>query len=131
MTLALRHPGRWKTVSAFTPIASATRSPWGLKALEAYLGTETEVWREHDAARLIESGLRLPHPLIDVGDADPFLDEQLRPDFLEEACSKSGQPLTLRRQPGYDHSYYFIASFMAEHLAWHADGLAKHSDSGS
>jgi S-formylglutathione hydrolase len=122
LTLALKHPGRWKSVSAFAPISSAMRSAWGEKALSGYLGADRAAWRRHDATALIEDGARLGELLVDHGEADPFLD-QLRPDLLEQACAGAGIPLTLRRQPGYDHSYYFIASFMADHLAWHAARL--------
>jgi S-formylglutathione hydrolase len=123
LTLALKSPGCWRSVSAFAPISSAIRCIWGRKALSGYLGPEGEAWRRHDATALIEDGARLADLLVDQGEADPFLD-QLRPDLLEAACAGAGLPLTLRRQPGYDHSYYFIASFMEDHLRWHAQRLA-------
>jgi S-formylglutathione hydrolase len=123
LTLALRHPGRWKSVSAFAPIASPMRCPWGEKALGGYLGPDRAAWRGHDATALIEDGARLAEILVDQGDADPFLETELKPQLLVEACGAAGIPLTLRRQPGYDHSYAFIATFMAEHLAWHAERL--------
>jgi S-formylglutathione hydrolase len=123
LTLALRHPGRWKSVSAFAPIASPMRCPWGEKALGGYLGPDRAAWRGHDATALIEDGARLAEILVDQGDADPFLETELKPQLLVEACEAAGIPLTLRRQPGYDHSYAFIATFMAEHLAWHAERL--------
>jgi len=122
LTLALKAPGRWKSVSAFAPISAAMRSAWGQKALAGYLGADRAVWRRYDAAALIEDGARLDDLLVDQGMADPFLD-QLRPDLLEQACAAAGVPLTLRRQSGYDHSYYFIASFMEDHLRWHAARL--------
>ena len=97
--------------------------PWGIKALTGYLGEDREAWRKHDTVALIEDGARFPDFLVDYGDADPFLAEQLRPELLERACAKAGIPLTLRRQPGYDHSYYFVSTFMADHLRWHAARL--------
>jgi S-formylglutathione hydrolase len=124
LTLALRHPGRWRSVSAFAPIVAPSQTPWGQKALSAYLGPSRSEWRAHDAVGLIEDGARLPEPLIDVGEGDPFLEHELRPELLQAACAAAGQPLTLRRQSGYDHSYYFIGTFMAEHLAWHATRLS-------
>jgi S-formylglutathione hydrolase len=123
LTLALKHPDRWKSVSAFAPIASPTRCPWGEKALAGYLGEDRQAWRRHDATALIEDGARLPDLLVDQGEADSFLESQLKPQLLEAACATAGIPLTLRRQPGYDHSYYFISTFMADHLAWHAERL--------
>lgn len=124
LTLALKNPGRWKSVSAFAPISSPMRCPWGEKALTGYLGPDRQAWRRHDATALIEDGARLAEILVDQGDADNFLKDQLKPDLLEQACRDAGVPLTLRMQPGYDHSYYFIATFMADHLAWHAERLA-------
>jgi S-formylglutathione hydrolase len=97
--------------------------PWGEKALSNYLGTDRLAWRSHDTVALIEDGARLPELLVDVGDADPFLERELRPELLEQACADAGIPLTLRRQPGYDHSYYFISTFMADHVRWHAERL--------
>lgn len=123
LTLALRHPGRWRSVSAFAPICAPSQVPWGRKAFAAYLGPDESLWRQHDAAALIAAGGQLPPLLVDVGEADPFLDRELKPDMLETACAASGQPLTLRRRTGYDHSYYFISTFMAEHLHWHAEQL--------
>ncbi|WP_411286530.1 S-formylglutathione hydrolase [Phenylobacterium sp.] len=124
LTLALKHPGRWKAVSAFAPIASPMNCPWGEKALSGYLGADRQAWRRHDAAALIADGARAPELLVDQGLADPFLESQLKPDLLEAACAQAGIPLTLRRQPGYDHSYAFIATFMDDHLRWHANMLA-------
>ena len=124
LTLALKHPGRWKSVSAFAPIASPMRCPWGEKALSGYLGDDRAAWRRHDATALIEDGARLDALLVDQGDADGFLESQLKPELLAAACRDAGIPLTLRMQSGYDHSYYFISTFMADHLAWHAGRLA-------
>ena len=126
LTLALRHPDLFRSVSAFAPIASPTRCPWGEKAFTAYLGADRSTWAAHDAARLIESGAArgvFDDILIDQGDADPFLVEQLKPDLLAEAGKTSGQTVTLRMQPGYDHSYFFMASFIADHVAFHAERL--------
>jgi S-formylglutathione hydrolase len=123
LTLALRHPGRWRSVSAFSPIVAPTQVPWGRKAFEGYLGDDEASWKEHDAVALIQAGRRLPEPLIDIGEADPFLERELKPELFEAACRAAGQPLTLRRQPGYDHSYYFVSTFMADHLRWHAERL--------
>ena len=97
--------------------------PWGEKALSRYLGEDRQAWRAHDAVALIEDGARVPDLLVDQGEADNFLKEQLRPELLAAACAKAGIPLTLRMQPGYDHSYYFISTFMADHLHWHAARL--------
>jgi S-formylglutathione hydrolase len=124
LTLALRHPGRWRSVSAFAPITAPSEVPWGRKAFAGYLGHDEAAWREHDAVALIEAGRRLPEPLVDVGLADSFLERELRPERLETTCATAGQPLTLRRQPRYDHSYFFISTFMADHLRWHAERLS-------
>ncbi len=123
LTIGLNHPDRFKAVSAFSPIVAPSQVPWGQKALTGYLGTDKAAWRRHDAVALIEDGARLPDLLVDQGGADQFLAEQLRPELLEAACKAAGQKLTLRMQPGYDHSYYFISSFMADHLRWHAERL--------
>jgi S-formylglutathione hydrolase len=123
LTAALRHPGRYRATSAFAPIVAPSRVPWGIKALGGYLGDDKDAWRKHDAVALIEDGARFPELLVDYGDADPFLAEQLKPELLQGACDKAGIPLTLRRQNGYDHSYYFISTFMADHLRWHAARL--------
>nr|WP_294168978.1 S-formylglutathione hydrolase [uncultured Sphingomonas sp.] len=123
LTVALRHPGRFRSVSAFAPIVAPSQVPWGEKALGRYLGADRVAWLRHDAVALIEGGARLPDLLVDVGGSDPFLAEQLRPELLERACADASIPLTLRRQPGYDHSYYFISTFMADHLRWHAERL--------
>lgn len=127
LTLALRHPALYRSVSAFAPICSPTRCPWGVKAFTAYLGENQAEWARHDAALLLESGAARGHfdsILVDQGAADAFLAEQLRPELLEQACAAAGQALVLRRQPGYDHSYYFVSTFIADHLAWHAQRLA-------
>jgi len=124
LTLALRHPGRYASVSAFSPIAAPGQVPWGQKALAAYLGEDRAAWAAHDAVALIAQprAERLPL-LVDQGEADEFLATQLRPELLRAACEAAGHPLTLRLQPGYDHSYYFVASFLAEHVAHHARAL--------
>jgi S-formylglutathione hydrolase len=123
LTIALRSRGRFKAVSAFAPIASPMNCPWGEKALSGYIGADRSAWRDYDACALIESGARLPDLLVDQGTADSFLESQLKPQLLEEACARAGQPLTLRRQEGYDHSYFFIATFIEDHLRWHAQRL--------
>jgi len=123
LTVALRNPGRFRSVSAFAPIVAPSRVPWGQKALAGYLGEDRTAWAVHDAVALIESGARLPDLLVDQGDADQFLDQELKTHLLEEVCAKAGQKATIRMQPGYDHSYYFISTFMAEHVRWHAERL--------
>lgn len=123
LTVALRQPDRFHSVSAFAPIVAPSQVPWGEKALTAYLGYDRGAWRAHDAVALIDDGARLPELLVDVGTADPFLEQELRPDLLEHACARAGIPLTLNRREGYDHSYYFISTFMADHIAWHAGRL--------
>ena len=123
LTVALRNPGRFRSVSAFAPIVAPSQVPWGEKALSRYLGTDRARWRAHDAVALIEDGARVPELLVDQGEADDFLAGQLRPELLERACAAAGIALTLRRQPGYDHSYYFISTFMEDHLRWHAQRL--------
>ncbi len=123
LTVALRHPDRYRAASAFAPIVALSQVPWGIKALGGYLGDNKNAWRKHDAVALIEDGARFSDLLVDYGDADPFLTEQLRPDLLQAACKKACIPLTLRRQAGYDHSYYFISTFMDDHLRWHAARL--------
>jgi S-formylglutathione hydrolase len=126
LTLAFRHPDLFRSVSAFSPICSPVRCPWGEKALGAYLGSDPASWAEHDASRLIESGRasgRFDSILVDQGLADSFLAAQLKPELLEAACAAVGQKLVLRRHEGYDHSYYFISTFIADHVAWHAQRL--------
>ncbi len=125
LTVALRFPGRFRSVSAFAPIVAPSQVPWGEKALGGYLGTDRAAWRKHDAVALIEDGAGLPELLVDVGDADSFLAQELRPELLGRACADAGMALTLRRQPGYDHSYYFISTFMADHLRWHSERLGE------
>ena len=124
LTVALRNPGRFRSVSAFAPIAAPSQVPWGEKAFRAYLGEDRSRWRAHDAVALIADGARLDEMLVDVGAADPFLDEQLKPELLEAACREAGIALTLNRREGYDHSYYFISTFMADHVRWHAERLS-------
>ncbi|WP_029087133.1 S-formylglutathione hydrolase [Brevundimonas aveniformis] len=126
LTLALRHPDMFRSVSAFAPISSPTRCPWGEKAFSAYLGDDRSAWAEHDAALLLASGAgrgAFDDILVDQGDADPFLTEQLKPELLRSAADAVGQRLTLRMQPGYDHSYFFMASFIDDHVAFHAARL--------
>ena len=125
LTIALNHPERFRSVSAFAPIVAPSQVPWGQKALAGYLGEDRSEWRKHDAVALIEGGTRVEEILVDVGDADPFIEKELRPDLLERACAEAGIALKLRIQPGYDHSYYFISTFMDEHLRWHAERLRK------
>ena len=125
LTVALSHRDGFRSVSAFAPIVAPSQVPWGEKALAGYLGEDRSAWRRHDAVGLIEDGARVPELLVDVGEADPFIEKELRPELLEAACAEAGIALTLRRQPGYDHSYYFISTFMAEHLRWHAERLRR------
>jgi len=125
LTVALNHADRFRSVSAFAPIVAPSQVPWGQKALAGYLGEERLNWSRHDAVSLIEDGARVPDLLVDVGDADPFIEKELRPELLERACEAAGIPLTLNIRPGYDHSYYFISTFMADHLAWHAERLTR------
>ncbi|MGN6848387.1 MAG: S-formylglutathione hydrolase [Sphingomicrobium sp.] len=123
LTIALNLPDRFRSVSAFAPIVAPSQVPWGQEALTGYLGDNRSAWRKHDAVALIEDGARVRELLVDVGTADQFLEQELRPELLERACAGADIPLTLRRQPGYDHTYYFISTFMADHLAWHAERL--------
>ena len=128
LTLALNHPHLFRSVSAFAPISSPTRCAWGEKAFTAYLGEDRAAWSRHDAARLIEVGAAhgaFDDILIDQGDADPFLADQLKPELLQAAADAAGQKITLRMQPGYDHSYFFMASFIADHVAFHAERLKR------
>jgi S-formylglutathione hydrolase len=124
LTVALRNPDRFRSVSAFSPIVAPSQVPWGQKALTGYLGEDEQAWRKHDAVALIDDGARVPEVLVDVGTDDAFLTEQLRPELLERACTGAGIPLTLRLQPGYDHSYYFVSTFMDDHLRWHQERLS-------
>jgi S-formylglutathione hydrolase len=126
LTLALRHPELFQSVSAFAPIASPTRCAWGEKAFTAYLGDDRAEWAKHDAALLLESGAAsgvYDDILVDQGDGDQFLTDQLKPELLKAAADKAGQKLTVRMQPGYDHSYFFMASFIDDHVAFHAARL--------
>ncbi len=125
LTIALRNPDRYKSVSAFAPIVAPIEVPWGRKAFTGYLGTDEAAWADYDACRLIARHGWPRDILIDQGDADQFLTEQLRPGLFEEACNRAGVDLELRLQLGYDHSYYFIATFIGEHFAWHADRLGE------
>ncbi len=130
LTLAFRHPGRFRSVSAFAPISSPTRCPWGKKAFSRYLGNDVAAWARHDAAELIRArgSALFDEILVDQGSDDKFLDDQLLPQELESACRSAGQPLTLRMQPGYDHSYFFIQTFMEDHLRLHQRVLSAPSD---
>jgi S-formylglutathione hydrolase len=125
LTLALRHPGVYRSVSAFAPVAAPMQCPWGVKAFTHYLGADRTTWAAHDATELIKAGARAPALMIDQGLADKFLEEQLLVDRFEAACVAAGQSLTLRRHARYDHGYYFIASFMEDHLRFHADSLNR------
>ena len=123
LTISLRNPGRFRSTSALAPIVSPINCPWGEKALGGYLGPDRSLWREYDSVALIQDGARLPDMLVDQGTDDNFLEGQLKTHLLAAQTAAVGQPATIRMQPGYDHSYYFISTFMAEHLAWHADRL--------
>ncbi|MBU0554692.1 MAG: S-formylglutathione hydrolase [Alphaproteobacteria bacterium] len=123
LTIALRNPSRFRSVSAFAPIVAPSQVPWGQKALAGYLGDDKSAWAEYDAVALIESGASLPNLLVDQGAADNFLEQELKTHLLEDACAKAGLDATIRMQPGYDHSYYFISTFMGEHVRWHAQRL--------
>ena len=126
LTLALNHPDLFRSVSAFAPICSPTRCPWGEKAFTAYLGDDRAAWDRHDAALLVEAGAAkgvYEDILIDQGDADSFLADQLKPELLQDAADAAGQKVTIRMQPGYDHSYFFMTSFIADHVAFHAERL--------
>lgn len=123
LTVALRNPDRFRSVSAFAPIVTPSQVPWGQKALAGYLGGDPAAWRKHDAVALIEDGARVNELLVDVGTADSFFDKELKPELLERACVEADIALTLNRREGYDHSYYFISTFMADHLRWHAERL--------
>jgi S-formylglutathione hydrolase len=124
LTLALRHPRLYKSVSAFAPIAAPTRCPWGIKAFTAFLGKDREKWREHDASELVRRAKYKLPLLVDQGLDDQFLKDQLHPELLEDACRAADYPLVLRRHEGYDHSFFFISTFIGEHVAYHAERLA-------
>ena len=123
LTIGLRNPQLYRSISAFSPICSPTRCPWGQKALTGYLGDDSSAWAQYDAVELIRDGHRSGSILVDQGDADNFLKEQLKPELLASICTDTGQPLQLRMQQGYDHSYYFISSFIEYHMAFHASRL--------
>jgi len=125
LTVSLRNPGRFRSTSAFAPIVSPINCPWGEKALGGYLGNDIAAWRNYDACALIKQGARLPELLVDQGTADNFLDTQLKTHLLDDACRKVDMPATIRLHEGYDHSYFFISTFMAEHVAWHAERLKR------
>ena len=120
LSLALKHPGRYRSVSAFSPIVAPAQVPWGQKAFAAYLGEDREAWKAHDTVELVKTATERLPLLVDQGEADEFLASQLRPELLEAACQATGHPLQLNRRAGHDHSYYFIASFIGEHIAHHA-----------
>ncbi|GGD69935.1 S-formylglutathione hydrolase [Croceicoccus mobilis] len=123
LTISLRNPGRYRSTSAFAPIVAPLECPWGEKALTGYIGADKAAWREYDACALIEDGARLPDLLVDQGTADGFLEEQLKTHLLQKAVDAAGIPARIRMQEGYDHSYYFISTFMAEHVDWHAERM--------
>ena len=123
LVVALRNPGRYRSVSAFSPIVAPSQVPWGQKALAAYLGEDRSTWARYDATELVVSASERLLLKIDQGESDEFLADQLKPQLLEVACRAAGHPLDLRLRPGYDHSYYFIASFIGEHIAHHAAAL--------
>jgi S-formylglutathione hydrolase len=123
LTISLRNPGRFRSTSALAPIVSPLSCPWGEKALGGYIGQDRAQWRAYDSVALIADGARLPDLLVDQGSDDNFLEAQLKTHLLTEQCAAVGQPATIRMQPGYDHSYYFISTFMGQHLTWHAERL--------
>ncbi len=125
LTISLRNPGRYRSTSAFAPIVSPLNCPWGEKALTGYIGADRAGWRQYDACALIEDGARLPDLLVDQGTGDNFLEEQLKTRLLQEAVDAAGIPAQIRMQEGYDHSYFFISTFMAGHVAWHAERLER------
>jgi S-formylglutathione hydrolase len=131
LTIGLTFPDRFTAISAFSPIVAPSQVPWGQKALAGYLGPDTPTWRMYDAVALIEDGVRVPALLVDQGSADPFLSVQLQPERLRDACDAAGIDLTLRMQPGYDHSYFFISTFMADQLRWHAQHHDRHRNDGA
>jgi S-formylglutathione hydrolase len=125
MVLALRNPEIYRSCSAFAPITQPSTADWSQRAFREYLGSDKSNWREWDSVCLIEDGARIDSLLVDQGDADDFLDDGLRPQLLAEACTDANIELTLRMQPGYDHSYFFISSFMSDHMRWHAAKLSN------
>jgi len=130
LTLALRNPARYRSVSAFAPIVAPSQVPWGEKALAGYLGPDRAAWRAYDSVALIEDGARIGEILVDQGGCDDFLERELKPHLLQAACAAADIPLTLRLQPGYDHSYHFIATFMEDHLRWHSARLGSKPQRG-
>jgi S-formylglutathione hydrolase len=131
LTIALRNPDRYRSVSALAPIVAPIEVPWGQKAFAGYLGPDRAAWRPYDACALIDSGARLQDLLVDQGECDAFLGEQLQTHRLAKACATAGIKATVRMQPGYDHSYFFVSTFLAEHLAWHAERLNSVSHTAS
>ncbi|MHB9880931.1 S-formylglutathione hydrolase [Pacificimonas sp. ICDLI1SI03] len=125
LTIGLRNPDRFRSISAFSPVVTTIGSPWGQKALTAYLGADEAAWRPYDTCALIADGARHPHLLVDQGGDDDFLEEQLKTGVLRDVCAEVGQDISINLRPGYDHSYYFISTFMAEHVRWHAERLAQ------
>ena len=125
LTIGLRNPDRFRSISAFSPICAPMQCPWGEKALAGYLGEDRSGWKQYDAVELLAAGARSDTILVDQGDADDFLETQLKPELLQAACEEHGQGLQLRMQPGYDHSYYFISTFIGDHVAFHADKLTQ------
>ena len=126
LTIGLKNPQSYHSVSAFAPIAAPIQSPWGVKAFSGYLGAYRAAWSQYDATELVKSGHKFPGGLlVDQGTADKFLEEQLKPGLLEAACKEAGQPLTLNLREGYDHGYFFIQTFIGEHMAWHAERLTS------
>jgi S-formylglutathione hydrolase len=125
LTIALKNPDRYRSVSAFAPIVAPAQVPWGQKALRGYLGEDQSAWLQYDSVALIEAGAKVSHILVDQGSADNFLDEHLKPHLLQQACDNAGIELALNMREGYDHSYFFIASFIENHLRYHADRLGE------
>lgn len=125
LTIALKHPDKFKSASAFAPISAPTQCPWGQKALSGYLGSDQNTWQQYDTVSLLSSTETRTPFLVDQGDVDNFLEEQLKPELLQAACDAINYPLQLRMQPGYDHSYFFIASFIEDHIRWHKEQLDK------
>ena len=125
LTIGLRGGKRFRSISAFSPVVAPSQVPWGEKAFSNYLGQDRAAWRKHDACALIADGARVPELLVEQGMADQFLDEQLKPELLRAACEKAGIPLKLNMREGYDHSYYFISTFLGDHVRWHAERLKR------
>ena len=123
LTVSLRNPGRFRSTSAFAPIVSPLNCPWGEKALTGYLGSDRQAWREYDSVALIEDGARLDEVLVEQGTADEWLEKELKTHLFQQACKDAGMDATVRMQDGYDHSYFFVSTFIADHIAWHADRL--------